>query len=127
MIHNPNPTLATYAKQDGVHLRIAAKAESRDAANSMIADFEEKVRALTNHWVYGIDDETLSAAIGKLLVKQRRKVATMESASGGLLVHKSTHHFDLLNWCQEDGSTTFGQCFEKHLAARQSRVLQGEA
>ena len=85
LIHNPNPTLATYAKQDGVHLRIAAKAESRDAANSMIADFEEKVRAIANHWVYGIDDETLSAAIGKLLVKQRRKVATMESASGGLL------------------------------------------
>ena len=85
LIHNPNPTLATYAKQDGVHLRIAAKAESRDAANSMIVDFEEKVRALTNQWVYGIDDETLSATIGKLLVKQRRKVATMESASGGLL------------------------------------------
>jgi nicotinamide-nucleotide amidase len=85
LIHNPNPTLATYAKQDGVHLRIAAKAESRDAANSMIADFEEKVRALTNQWVYGIDDETLSATIGKLLVKQGRKVATMESASGGLL------------------------------------------
>jgi len=85
LIHNPNPTLATYAKQDGVHLRIAAKAESRDAANSMIADFEEKVRSLTNQWIYGIDDETLAAAIGKLLVKQGRKVATMESASGGLL------------------------------------------
>src|SRR5215212_9493947 len=51
----------------------------------MIADFEEKVRALTNQWVYGVDDETLSATIGKLLVKQKRKVATMESASGGLL------------------------------------------
>jgi nicotinamide-nucleotide amidase len=85
LIHNPNPTLATYAKQDGVHLRIAAKAESRDKANSMIADFEAKVRAITNHWVYGIDDETLAAAIGKLLVKQGRTVATMESASGGLL------------------------------------------
>jgi len=85
LIHNPNPTLATYAKQDGVHLRIAAKAESRDAANEMIAGFEEKVRAITNHWIYGIDDQTLSAAIGRLLVKQKRTVATMESASGGLL------------------------------------------
>src|SRR5207244_249222 len=43
LIHNPNPTLATYAKPDGVHLRIAAKAESRDAANVMIAEFEKKV------------------------------------------------------------------------------------
>lgn len=85
LIHNPNPTLATYAKQDGVHLRIAAKADSRDAANSMIADFEAKVRELTNHWIYGIDDETLAGGIGKLLVKQGLTVATMESASGGLL------------------------------------------
>ena len=85
LIHNPNPTLATYAKQDGVHLRIAAKAETRDAANSMIADFEAKVRELTNHWIYGIDDETLAGGIGKLLVRQGLTVATMESASGGLL------------------------------------------
>ena len=85
LIHNPNPTLATYAKQDGVHLRIAAKAESRAAANEMIAQFETKVRALTNQWIYGIDDQTLSSTIGRLLVKQKRTVATMESASGGLL------------------------------------------
>jgi len=98
LIHNPNPTLATYAKQDGVHLRIAAKAESRDAANSMIADFEEKVRALTNQWVYGIDEETLSATIGKLLVKQRRKVATMESASGGLLASYFTDTPGASDW-----------------------------
>jgi len=85
LIHNPNPTLATYAKQDGVHLRIAAKAESRDAANSLIADFEAKVRALTNHWIYGIDDQTLAGSIGTLMTKQGLTVATMESASGGLL------------------------------------------
>jgi nicotinamide-nucleotide amidase len=85
LIHNPNPTLATYAKQDGVHLRIAAKAESRDAANSMIAEFEARVRALTNHWIYGIDDQTLAGSIGTLMTKQGLTVATMESASGGLL------------------------------------------
>lgn len=85
LIHNPNPTLATYAKQDGVHLRIAAKAESRDAANSLIADFEVKVRAIANEWVYGIDDQTLAGSIGTLMAKQGLTVATMESASGGLL------------------------------------------
>jgi nicotinamide-nucleotide amidase len=85
LINNPNPTLATYAKQDGVHLRMAAKAESREAADAMIAEFEEKVRALTNQWVYGVNEETLAGTIGKLLVKQGLKVATMESASGGLL------------------------------------------
>ena len=85
LIGSTNPTLATYAKQDGVHLRIAAKADSRETANTMIAEFEKKVRAIAQHWTYGIDDETLAAAIGKLLVAQGLTVATMESASGGLL------------------------------------------
>ncbi|MCC6176794.1 MAG: competence/damage-inducible protein A [Chloroflexi bacterium] len=85
LIHSTNPTLATYAKQDGVHLRIAAKASSRERADAMIAEFEQQVRALTEHWVYGIDEETLAGAIGKLLVAQGLTVATMESASGGLL------------------------------------------
>ena len=35
LIRNMNPTLATYAKQDGVHLRMGAKAESRDAAEKL--------------------------------------------------------------------------------------------
>lgn len=85
LINNPNPTLATYAKQDGVHLRIAAKAESRAAADAMIAEFEQKVRAIAQHWIYGVNEETLAGAVGRLLVKQGLTVATMESASGGLL------------------------------------------
>jgi nicotinamide-nucleotide amidase len=85
LIHNPNPTLATYAKQDGVHLRIAAKAESREAALAMIEPFEARVRELIGTYVYGVGDETLAGAIGALMVDQGLTVATMESASGGLL------------------------------------------
>ena len=85
LINSPNPTLATYAKQDGVHLRIAAKAESRQAALALIERFEARVRALVGKYVYGVGDETLAGAIGQLLVRQGLTVATMESASGGLL------------------------------------------
>ena len=85
LINSPNPTLATYAKQDGVHLRIAAKAQSRAAAEEMIQAFEERVRVLVGPYVYGVGDETLAGAIGQLLLRHDRTVATMESASGGLL------------------------------------------
>jgi nicotinamide-nucleotide amidase len=85
LINSPNPTLATYAKQDGVHLRIAAKADSRDAALGMIEEFEARVSKLVGNYVYGVGDETLAGAIGELMVHQQLTVATMESASGGLL------------------------------------------
>ena len=85
LINSPNPTLATYAKQDGVHLRIAAKAESREAALAMIESFEGRVRGYVGKYVYGIGEETLAGAIGALLARHGLTVATMESASGGLL------------------------------------------
>jgi nicotinamide-nucleotide amidase len=85
LINSANPTLATYAKQDGVHLRIAAKAESRDVANAMIEEFEVKVRKLAGRYVYGVGEETLAGAIGEMMVRHGLSVATMESASGGLL------------------------------------------
>jgi len=85
LINSPNPTLATYAKQDGVHLRIAAKASSREAALGMIEPFEGRVRGYVGKYVYGIGEETLAGAIGTLLARHGLTVATMESASGGLL------------------------------------------
>jgi nicotinamide-nucleotide amidase len=85
LIRNTNPTLATYAKQDGVHLRMGAKAESRDAAEKLIDDFEVKVRELIGDWVYGYEDEALSAVVGKLMKGAGLTVGTMESCTGGLL------------------------------------------
>jgi nicotinamide-nucleotide amidase len=51
----------------------------------MIEDFEGRVRHLIGDYIYGIDDETLAGAIGKMLVVRSLSVATAESASGGLL------------------------------------------
>jgi nicotinamide-nucleotide amidase len=85
LIRSTNPTLATYAKNDGVHLRMGAKAESRDVAEKLIDDFEVEVRELIGDWVYGYEDETLSAVVGKLMKDAGLTVGTMESCTGGLL------------------------------------------
>jgi hypothetical protein len=39
-----NPTIGVYAKQDGVHLRIGAKAASREEAQQLIAPLEAERR-----------------------------------------------------------------------------------
>jgi nicotinamide-nucleotide amidase len=85
LVSSPNPTIATYAKQDGVHVRIGAKADTREAAQQMLDDFEAKVREYVGKYVYGVDDQDLTVVIGDLLRAQGLTLATMESASGGLL------------------------------------------
>jgi nicotinamide-nucleotide amidase len=90
LIRSTNPTLATYAKQDGVHLRLTAKAPSRAAAEAMLAEFEPRVRALAGDYIYGVDDQTLGEVVGEHLRARGLTVATMESMTGGLLASQLT-------------------------------------
>ena len=87
LIHSHNPTLATYAKSDGVHLRAAAKAPTEAAARAMLANLETQVRAAIGSYIYGVDDETLEGVVGRLLRERNLTLATMESCTGGLLAN----------------------------------------
>jgi nicotinamide-nucleotide amidase len=90
LLHSANPSLAVYAKPDGVHLRITAKAASREEAERLIAPMEEKARVILGNVIWGADDETLEAAVGAMLRERGLSVATMESCTGGLLASTIT-------------------------------------
>jgi nicotinamide-nucleotide amidase len=85
LIRNTNPTLATYAKNDGVHLRMGAKSATRAEAEKLIDDFEVKVRELVGDYVYGYESDSLAAVVGGMLKPSGLTVGTMESCTGGLL------------------------------------------
>jgi len=80
-----NPTLGIYAKADGIHLRLTAKAESRKQAEEMIARGEARVRSILAEYIWGTDADTLEAVTGQMLIKKGLSLAVMESYSGGLL------------------------------------------
>lgn len=84
---SPNPTLATYAKLDGIYLRIAAKAEQPEAAQEMISKREAEIRAILGDIIWGVDDETQEGVVGQLLVAKGLSLAVAESFSGGFLTH----------------------------------------
>jgi len=85
-----NPTLAVYAKPDGIHLRLTAKAQSNQEAEEMIARREEDIRPILGDSIWGFDDETLEGVVGALLVQKGLTLATMESCTGGLLASTIT-------------------------------------
>jgi nicotinamide-nucleotide amidase len=80
-----NPTLATYAKSDGIHLRLTAKAASRDEAEDLLDAFEPRVRERVAEWVYGGESDTLPSVVGALLRERGLSLAVAESATGGQL------------------------------------------
>src|SRR2546428_7293654 len=59
LTHSTNPTLATYAKSDGIHLRLTAKAATQQEAERQLEAFEPRVKEREAEWVYGGENEFL--------------------------------------------------------------------
>ena len=85
LTHSPNPTLATYAKSDGIHLRLTAKAAARADAERQLDAFEPTVRERVAEWVYGSENDSFPAVVGDLLRSKGLQLAVAESATGGQL------------------------------------------
>ena len=91
LVASANPTLATYAKQDGIHLRITAKADNEATATHMLKGVEAQVRDLVGEAaIWGVDSDVLEGVVGKLLLDKRLTLSAMESCTGGLLAVKMT-------------------------------------
>jgi len=86
-----DPTLATYAKPDGIHLRVATKAREVKEAKEKLDRREADIRAILKEYIWGVDSETLEAIIGNLLISKKLSLATMEFGTGGFLANLITN------------------------------------
>ena len=93
---NENPYLGIYAKPDGIHLRIIARAPDEESARNLIQPVEEGLVSLVGPYIWGYDDDTPQQAVGALLTQKNLTLATMESCTGGFLANSITdvpgHH-----------------------------------
>ncbi len=81
-----NPTVAPYAKTGEVHLRLTARAESKEKAFAMIEPLEQELYKRFGSKIYTDEENvTLEKAIAQLLAKHHLTVTTAESCTGGLL------------------------------------------
>ena len=81
-----NPTLATYAKQGEVHLRVTARAATEEEAKKLLKPMVKEIKKRFGEAVYTTDEkETLTDVVAKLLKKHELTVTTAESCTGGLL------------------------------------------
>ena len=80
-----NPTLATYAKLDGVYLRITAKARTTAEARSMIRERENEIRKILGDYIWGVDEDKLEEVVGRLFIETGKTLAIVESGTRGFL------------------------------------------
>lgn len=83
LVRSTAPTVATYAKSDGVHVRITDTGADATAVAGRIARMEAAVRERVGAHVWGADAQTLGEVIGIGLQERGWRVATAEALSGG--------------------------------------------
>ena len=82
MFHLGNPELGIYAKPEGVHLRLIARGEK---APRLIADAEERIRAILKEHVWGNGDESLPGLAVKLLEANNLTASVFDCGTGGVI------------------------------------------
>ncbi|MPZ13421.1 MAG: CinA family nicotinamide mononucleotide deamidase-related protein [Chloroflexi bacterium] len=85
LVHSTNPTVATYAKPDGVQVRISAKASDETIAREMLAPMAQKVLEVLEPWVYGRDEETLASLAAQRLAARGWTLTSAERGTAGAL------------------------------------------
>ncbi len=85
-----NPTLAPYAKEGEVELRITAKAADPAAARALIAPVEADLRERFGPLVYGADVPSLEAVCLQRMKERGLTLSAAESCTGGLIAQRFT-------------------------------------
>lgn len=85
---HPEP-LTILATMGQTELHLAADGAESEAL-ALIAAREAELRELFAHKIFGADDDTLEAVVGRMLTERGETVATAESCTGGLLASRIT-------------------------------------
>lgn len=85
-----NPTLAPYAKEGEVMLRVTASAKTAEEADRLMEPVIEQLQKRYEHLIYGIDVGDLQTAALQILKEKGLTVAFAESCTGGLVSKRLT-------------------------------------
>lgn len=78
-----NPTVAPLAQNEGVSIRVTAKASSDNEALELITNTKQQILSKAGAYYYGSDEQTLPEKVTSLLKDQNLYIGAAESLTGG--------------------------------------------
>ena len=85
-----NPTLATYAGNCEVLLRLTADAINQQKADEILQPYEDLIYSRVGEHIYGDKKDTLEQVTANLLIKHNITFSIAESCTGGLIASRLT-------------------------------------
>ena len=85
------PTLAFLASGwEGIKVRLTAGAATATDADAILDTWEQRVRAIVDDIVFGVDDDTMESVVLAVLASRGETLAVAESVTGGLVTGRLT-------------------------------------
>jgi nicotinamide-nucleotide amidase len=83
LVGERNPIVATYAKDDGVHIRVTGIAQSEDEAESLRDDATAAIRRRVGQYIYANDGGTLPGVLADALRDRGLRLSIVDQGGGG--------------------------------------------
>ena len=90
LIDRENPTVAVYAKEGEVQIRLTALARSPEEADALLDDTYSKLDSIIHNNIYGVDVDSIEQVLVNTLIERNQTVSTAESCTGGTLSSRIT-------------------------------------
>lgn len=120
-----DPTIAPYAKEGEVSIRVSTKASSSIEADLKIDKSVQQIKDRVGEYLYAEQDIPLEEEVIHLLRASRRKLASAESISGGLLAELITN-VPGSSGEYVGGVVTYTNIMKHHLLSIPMTQLEGE-
>ena len=119
-----NPTVAPYAKEGEVRIRVTARAESEEAALALCDGTVEEIRKTeVGQYIYGVDVGSVEAALVAALRAAGKTIACAESCTGGLVAKRIVD----ISGCSDvflGGAVTYANSAKEKLAGVSRKTLE---
>ncbi|MCD2253413.1 competence/damage-inducible protein A [Listeria marthii] len=84
IITQVNPTIATYAGDNEVVVRITATAKTQEEASALVRDTEQEILRRDGTFLYGYGEVSLSELVTAILLEKELTISAAESFTAGL-------------------------------------------
>lgn len=118
-----NPTIAPYAKDNEVTLRLTASAKDEQEAQALLDGLESKIAKRCGQYLYGYgDDNSLAQVVMTKLIEKHLTITAAESLTGGQLQAALTS-IPGASQAFMGGFVTYANCAKEKLLAIPAEVI----
>lgn len=119
-----NPTVAPYAKDYEVTLRVTAKGESEEKCDSLIKAKCDEINCILGEYIYGEGETSLDAVVAEILCEKKLSISTAESCTGGMIAATLISYPGISDVFKEGAVTYSNEAKIKRLGVKEETLNQ---